>query len=184
MNPSWAVGLLLAATVTNGIATGATLDRAIKQLPARRRIGAPAYLDYVRAADMGNGLLWYPIMGIGTALTTLAAVLVGLLAHPTAAGAIALAAAGLGTVAHSAATSRAAPTLLTLRRGEPTAATIESVLDRFAILNALRRRDPAHPRRHGLRTRDHHPLGPQPPATPLPFFVARLRCRSSVVPQC
>lgn len=138
MNPSWVTGLLLAAAVTNGIAAGATLDQAVKQLPARRRIGAPAYLDYVRAADMGNGLIWYPIMGVGTALVTLAAVVVGLLAHPSTALAVALVSAGVGTVAHSAATSRAAPTLLTLRRDTPAPEAVAAVLDRFATINGLR----------------------------------------------
>ncbi|OJY52834.1 hypothetical protein [Pseudonocardia sp. 73-21] len=138
MNPSWVTGLLLAATAANGIAAGATLDQAIKQLPARRRIGAPAYLDYVRAADMGNGLIWYPIMGVGTAALTLTAVVVGLLTHPTTVLAIALVAAGAGTVAGGVTTARAAPTLLPLRHGEHTAEAVEAVLNRFATINALR----------------------------------------------
>jgi hypothetical protein len=36
------LALLVAATVGNGIATGATLDQTFKQLPTRRRIGADA----------------------------------------------------------------------------------------------------------------------------------------------
>jgi hypothetical protein len=138
MTLSWATGLLLAAVAANGIAAGATLDQAIKQLPARRRIGAPAYLSYVRAADMGNGLIWYPVMGVGATLVTLAAVTATLLAHPTAGQAAAVAAAAAGTLAHTAATSRAAPTLLALRRGEHTAEATAAILDRFATINALR----------------------------------------------
>lgn len=95
-------------------------------------------MTYVRAADLGNGLVWYPILGVGTVLITLAAVLVGPLARPTMVKAVALAAAGAGTVAHTAATSRAAPTLLSLRRGDVTAAAVETALDRFATINVVR----------------------------------------------
>lgn len=51
-----ATGVLLVAVAVNGIVTGATLDQAIKQLPARHRIGPDAYASYVRAADLTNGL--------------------------------------------------------------------------------------------------------------------------------
>ncbi len=134
----WAAGVLVAATVTNGIAAGATLDQAFKQLPARRHIGTRAYVDYVRAADMANGRIWYPIMGIGTALVSLAAVLLGLLAHPGPAGVAALLVVALGTLGHLGVTSRAAPTLLSLRTGEVDPARAAATLDRFARLNAIR----------------------------------------------
>jgi hypothetical protein len=129
------LALLVAATVGNGIATGATLDQTFKQLPTRRHIGADAYATYARGADLGNGLIWYPIMGVTAAVLTVAAVVAGLLEAPSAVAAIALVTMGAGTVGFVAATSRAAPTLLTLRRGgtDP-----EAVLNRFARLNALR----------------------------------------------
>lgn len=139
MSGEWATGLLIAATVTNAIATGATLDQALKQLPARRRIGAGAYVDYVRAADLANGRIWYPIMGIGTALVSLAAVTAGLLDHADTARGTALLLLTIGTLWHLAATSRAAPTLLSLRRaGAVEEGRAATTLDRFARLNALR----------------------------------------------
>jgi len=49
-------GLLIGATVVNGIAAGVALDLAIKQLPARRRLGPALYRNYACAADLGNGL--------------------------------------------------------------------------------------------------------------------------------
>ncbi len=67
-------GLLVAAIVGNGLATGATIDQAVKQLPARHRIGSADYTRYVRAADLTNGLYWYPPLGIGAAVVTLVAV--------------------------------------------------------------------------------------------------------------
>src|SRR5260370_34878041 len=47
--------LIGAATALDGVATGASLDQTIKQLPARHRIGVVAFSAYNRAADMGTG---------------------------------------------------------------------------------------------------------------------------------
>jgi hypothetical protein len=133
-----ATELLLAATLTSAITCGATLDQTFKQLPARHRIGATAYTAYARAADLDNGLIWYPIIGISTTLLCAAAVVTGLLEHPNAARTTALAILAVGTLVFTAATSRAAPTLLTLRRGEATEAQAQTTLNRFARYNAIR----------------------------------------------
>jgi hypothetical protein len=133
-----ATGLLIAATVTSAIACGATLDQTFKQLPARHRIGATAYTAYARAADLSNGLIWYPILGISTTLLCAAAVVTGLLDHPNAIRTTALVILAVGTVVFTAATSRAAPTLLTLRHGEVTDTKAQTTLNRFARFNAIR----------------------------------------------
>jgi hypothetical protein len=65
--------LVIAATALDGLLAGASLDQSIKQLPARRRIGVIAYSAYSRAADMGTGILWYAILGVGAALLTIVA---------------------------------------------------------------------------------------------------------------
>jgi hypothetical protein len=130
--------LWVAAVAGNGIAAGATLDQAVKQLPARRRIGPTAYLGYVRAADLRNGLIWYPIMGIGAAVLTVAAVIAVFLVQPVGVPALAAGCAGLCTLAHAGATARAAPLLLTLRRGAHSEDSVVSVLDRFAVINSVR----------------------------------------------
>ena len=133
-----ATGLLIAATVTSAIACGATLDQTFKQLPARHRIGATAYTAYARAADLANGLIWYPIIGISTTILCAAAVVMGLIDHPNAMRTTALVILAVGTVVFTAATSRAAPTLLTLRGGEVTDAQAQTTLNRFARFNAIR----------------------------------------------
>src|SRR5512146_462882 len=109
---TWATSVLVAAMVSSALACGATLDQTFKQLPARHRIGAGAYVAYARAADLSNGLIWYPIIGITTTLLCLAAVVTGLLDHPSATLTAALIALALGTIVFTAATARAAPTLL------------------------------------------------------------------------
>lgn len=80
-----------------------------KQLPARHRIGATAYTAYARAADLGNGLIWYPIIGVSTTLLCAAAVVTGLLDHPGVLRTTALVILAIGTVLFTAATARAAP---------------------------------------------------------------------------
>jgi hypothetical protein len=65
--------LRLAALVGNGFLVGASLDQSLKQLPARKTIGAVAYSRYSQAADLGNGIPFYSALGIGAAGLTIAA---------------------------------------------------------------------------------------------------------------
>ena len=73
--------LTLAATALNGITAGASLDQAIKQLPARYRIGSIAYSTYSKAADLGNGIPWYVSIGISAVLLSIGAALAALAQH-------------------------------------------------------------------------------------------------------
>ena len=129
--------LLIAATVTNGVTCGAAWDQTVKQLPARHRIGAGAYTAYVRAADLRNGLIWYPTIGTAAVVTTAAAVASGLRGDPSNGAAVALSLMAVGLVAALAATTLAATTLLSLRRSDVPGGVAAS-LDRFARLNGAR----------------------------------------------
>jgi uncharacterized membrane protein len=60
----------------SGIATGASLDVSIRQLPARHRMGVIAYSAYSQATDLGTARIWYPPLGIGTLLLALASAVV------------------------------------------------------------------------------------------------------------
>ena len=79
MSPSLALVLILAATATDGLLAGASMDQSIKQLPARHKIGPVAYSEYSRASDLGHGILWYGILGVGAAVLTIAAAVAGLI---------------------------------------------------------------------------------------------------------
>jgi hypothetical protein len=81
-------------------ARGASLNRSIKQLPARHRIGVLAFARYSQAADLANGIAWYAILGVGTALLTLLAAAAGLADHPSTAAAVALWVTIAATLAH------------------------------------------------------------------------------------
>jgi len=62
----------VAAVLLSGILAGLSLDKVIVQLPARRRMGAVGYPGYARA-DLGNGVVFYAVAGIGAAVLTVAA---------------------------------------------------------------------------------------------------------------
>jgi hypothetical protein len=101
--------LLLAATAADGLLAGASLDQSIKQLPARHRIGIRNYSSYSRAADLGNGIAFYGILGVGAAALTIASAIT---MHRTGAPARQTRplnlAAGLA-ILHSLVTTQAAP---------------------------------------------------------------------------
>ncbi len=56
---------MLGALVPHLILGDAGVDRLLLQLPARRRLGAVAYAHYVHATELRNGLIVYPLLGIG-----------------------------------------------------------------------------------------------------------------------
>lgn len=130
--------LLLGGVVANGLLTGASLDQSIKQLPARHRMGAVAFARYSQAADLSNGVAWYAVLGVGTALLTLIAAGAGLAAHPAQGAAAALVVAIVATLWHSAATGLAAPANFSQRRVGGDEAALAAVFDRFARRQTVR----------------------------------------------
>ena len=97
--------LLVAAVAANGLLAGATLDQAVKQLPARHRIGVEAFSAYSQAADLSNGVAWYASLGVGAAVLTLAAVVAGLGAWRSRVVSRVLWVAAAATVGHMAVTA-------------------------------------------------------------------------------
>jgi hypothetical protein len=65
--------LLAAATFLTGILAGGVVDGVIVGGPAWHELGAQAWAHYSHLADLGAGLVAYPIEGIGATLLTLAA---------------------------------------------------------------------------------------------------------------
>jgi hypothetical protein len=132
--------LVIAATALEGLLAGASLDQSIKQLPARRRIGVIAFSAYSRAADMGTGILWYSVLGIGGALLTIVAALVAFLQATPSGIALPLYLAALLSLAHSFTTSRAAPTLLGQRNvaeSEPELTALFARFERWQTIRAI-----------------------------------------------
>jgi len=48
------------------ILAGAALDQVVVYIPAGRHIGARAYATYLRAADLTNGRVLYPLVGLAS----------------------------------------------------------------------------------------------------------------------
>jgi len=126
------VVLVIAAVVTSAMAVAASLDQSIKQLPARRAIGALAYSKYSQATDLRNGALWYLPLVAAWVVVTLAASISGWGDHPRELRALALAAMFVGVAAHILVTVVfAAPALLAQRSVAGDEQALERVFDRF-----------------------------------------------------
>ena len=130
--------LLLTATALDGLLAGASLDQSIKQLPARRRMGAIAFSAYSRAADLGNGILWYSILGIGAALVTIAAAVTIIVAGSPFMQALPVLIAALFSVLHSLVTTQAAPANFSQRKVANDEAALAAIFDRFERWQTLR----------------------------------------------
>ncbi len=130
--------LILAATAADGLLAGASLDQSIKQLPARHKIGLVAYSEYSRASDLGPGILWYGLLGVGAAVLTIAAAVAAFFEGVPSASATPLyVAAGLAVV-HSLVTTQAAPTNFSQRGVAKDEAALRRVFDRFERWQTLR----------------------------------------------
>jgi hypothetical protein len=129
--------VMLAAVAANGLLAGTSVDQSVKQLPARKRIGAVAYSAFAEAADLRNGIPLYAVLGIGAALLSLSAAVLGwrLGTHEARLPAVL---AGVLAVLHSAVTSRAAPTMFSQRRVRGDEAALAHVFDRFARWQGVR----------------------------------------------
>jgi hypothetical protein len=130
--------LTVAAVAADGMLAGASLDQSIKQLPARHRIGVVAFSAYSRAADLGPGILWYGLLGVGAAALTVAAAVAAMAQHVAPAVTVPLLAAVVLSILHSLVTTQAAPTNFSQRRVPQTEQALGAVFDRFARWQAIR----------------------------------------------
>ncbi len=63
--------LLAAAIFLTGVLAGGVIDRVIVGGPAWHELGVEAWVQYSRHADLGTGLVVYPMEGIGSAVLLL-----------------------------------------------------------------------------------------------------------------
>jgi hypothetical protein len=132
------VSLTVLATAINGLLAGLNMDTALVKLPARRRIGALAYATFARGNDLGNGLVLYPLLGIGAALLTLLATALAYAERSPMEVLLLLSIASLLSVLHSFATTRAAPVMLSIKDTPDDEAILTTKLDRFAHWHIVR----------------------------------------------
>lgn len=131
--------LIFAATVFIGLLAGASLDQSIKQLPARYRIGLTAYSQYSRASDLGNGILFYGILGVAAALLNITAAIAANSQSIPSEQANLIYVGALLAVLHSFATTQAAPLNFSQRKisvnDEP---ALIALFDKFARWQNIR----------------------------------------------
>src|SRR5215470_10450090 len=131
--------VLIAAVLANGLIAGASLDRSVVQLPARRKIGVVAYSAYSVAHELeGVGLIWYPLLGIGSALLTIAAAAVAAITGIPLLNGSPIYLAAVAAVMHSVATSRAAPVNFRQRSAHGDEAELARIIDSFARWHGAR----------------------------------------------
>lgn len=130
--------LLIPTVVTSAMITSASLEQAIKQLPARHKIGLKAYAEYCLASDLQTGLSWYLPLGSAWAFFTLAAAVVGWLNHQGQQSAIALICMVMGLVFHCVVSGFAGNTLFQLRQGIRGVTEMEALFNRFERLHRTR----------------------------------------------
>jgi len=138
MNIDFTFLVTLVATLLTGLLAGASLDKALIQLPARHRIGAAAFAAFSRANDLGNGLIIYPALGIGAALFTLLAAILAAFSGRAFATVLPFYLAALLAVLHTFTTTPAAPNMLALRQPITDEAALTATFDRFAKWNSIR----------------------------------------------
>ena len=123
--------LLFAATVLSGLLAGGVMDRVIVSGPAWHEMGAQAWLQYSRHADLGTGLIAYPIEGIGTPILIIAAIVSSYVDRKSRSAVVApLYVAAFFSIAGLVLTIKAAPIMLALGGPVPTAA-VQSAFDDF-----------------------------------------------------
>ena len=130
--------LLVLAVVVNGILAGLSFDVAVVKLPTRKRIGTVAYANFARANDLGNGLVVYPAMGVLAALLAFGTTITAFLVQAPQSVLLPLVLASFATIAHSACTVKAAPTMLSLRSTPDDEGVLTAKLDQFAFWHGVR----------------------------------------------
>ena len=133
MRRSITLGLVVAATVVGGLFSS-LLDRALVATPAWRQLGAQAWADYSRDADLGTGDIVYPIGGILLWALVFAAAVSQRLDHsaPRSAG-LPIYLAALSSIGAIIATIIAAPVMQGVSSLGNDPIALQSAFDRFTL---------------------------------------------------
>jgi hypothetical protein len=123
---------LAGATFLSGILAGTIIDRTLVGGPAWRTLGAEPWAQFSRHADLGTGLIAYPLEAIGATLLLIAALVSNYLDRRRQNAAtlplgFALSLSLLGLLL----TAKAAPIMLSVRTAQPLAALQRSFSDFF-----------------------------------------------------
>jgi hypothetical protein len=125
--------LLAAAVLMSGILAGTVVDRALIAGPAWHAIGAEAWAQFSREADLGLGLIAYPLEAIGTTALLIGALVSSRFDHESQGRATAplLSAVALSLLG-LAFSAKAAPIMLSLGTAQSPAA-VQHAFDDFFL---------------------------------------------------
>src|SRR5260221_346584 len=135
---SLVVFLIASGSAINWLLSGLNMDTALVKLPVRQRIGVVAYAAFARGNDLGNGLMVYPLLGVGAALLTLLATALAYVERSPMEVLLLLSLASLLSILHTFATTRAAPVMLSIKDTPDDEAILTAKLDRFARWHTVR----------------------------------------------
>jgi hypothetical protein len=131
--------LIVAATLFNGALAGGNINGLLVAMPAWRRVGPVAWATFSRKADLGNGLILYPLEAFGGAIFSIAAAF-SLRRQRNVRGSAALPInlAALLTIGGLLVTSQAAPKMLSLRTLNDDTDALQRAFDGFAFWSGVR----------------------------------------------
>src|SRR6266542_45633 len=126
------IALIVLGAVPHLLLGGSGAVRLAVQWPAvGRPLDPVAFAHWSQAADLGNGLFLYPLLGIGGPLATWAALVVAEIGRAPGSVTLPLIIAAALAVLHSLTTTQAAPTMMRNDRAEDRAAVLMPLIDRF-----------------------------------------------------
>lgn len=116
-----------------------TLNRTLVEMPAWRQVGTQAWATFSRRADLGNGEVMYPLIGIGGTVLILAAAIAFRLGprRPLFAS-IPLYCAALMAICVMLTTTQAAPIMLSLHRIGDNPAALQQAFEGFYRWDSIR----------------------------------------------
>lgn len=135
----WSRRTLFASTLFNALLAGLTIDRYFVQRPAFEHLGPIAWGAYSRVADLGPGLILYPVLGAGGALFTIAtAVLISMSRTRPLRAALPIYGATLLIISALAGTLKAAPIMLGVASVGNDPHALQLAFDGFVFWSAIR----------------------------------------------
>jgi hypothetical protein len=131
--------VIFAGSLMDGILVGGGIDRALVAMPAWHHVGPVGWATFSRHADLGNGLILYPLEAFGGMILSVAATIL-FCPESTAprAARMPIYAAALFTIGGLLVTLKAAPIMLGVRNLGDDPAALQRAFDDFEFWGALR----------------------------------------------
>ena len=131
------LALLIGTLLLSG---GINVDRSLVEMPAWQHVGALAWATFSQWADLGRGLLIYPVQGIGSTLLLITAALIVFLKRKNLGRALALPiyVALLFAFGVMLTTTQAAPAMLSTTSHLRDPAALQQALTTFTLWQGIR----------------------------------------------